>query len=127
MASSTTGTGHRLYVKVHSDPPPSQADHELPKRHLSYQRGKRNTNPDTSLVKIEGVDDPKAATFYLGKKVAYVYRGKREIRGTKIRVLWGKVTRPHGNSGLVRAQFKHNLPPKSFGAMVRIMLYPSSV
>jgi len=27
----------------------------------------------------------------------------------------------------VRAQFKHNLPPKSFGAMVRIMLYPSSV
>jgi len=32
-----------------------------------------------------------------------------------------------GNSGLVRAQFKHNLPPKSFGAMVRIMLYPSSV
>ncbi|TKA81128.1 60S ribosomal protein L33-B [Friedmanniomyces simplex] len=112
MASSTTGTGHRLYVKG---------------RHLSYQRGKRNTNPDTSLIKIEGVDDPKAATFYLGKKVAYVYRGKREIRGTKIRVIWGKVTRPHGNSGLVRAQFKHNLPPKSFGAMVRIMLYPSSV
>ncbi|KAK0840366.1 60S ribosomal protein L33B [Friedmanniomyces endolithicus] len=81
MASSTTGTGHRLYVKG---------------RHLSYQRGKRNTNPDTSLIKIEGVDDPKAATFYLGKKVAYVYHGKREIRGTKIRVLWGKVTRPHG-------------------------------
>ncbi|KAK5706785.1 60S ribosomal protein L33B [Elasticomyces elasticus] len=96
-------------------------------KHLSYQRGKRNTNPGTSLIKIEGVDDPKAASFYLGKKIAFVYRGKREIRGTKIRVIWGKVTRPHGNSGLVRAQFKHNLPPKSFGAMVRIMLYPSSV
>lgn len=35
-------------------------------------------------------------SFYLGKKVAYVYRGQKEIRGTKIRVIWGKVTRPHG-------------------------------
>jgi large subunit ribosomal protein L35Ae len=30
-------------------------------RHLSYQRGKRNTNPGTSLIKIEGVDDTNAA------------------------------------------------------------------
>ena len=33
-----------------------------------------------------------------GKKIAYVYRGQKEIRGTKIRVIWGKVTRPHGMS-----------------------------
>ncbi|PSK56579.1 hypothetical protein B9Z65_6203 [Elsinoe australis] len=105
-------SNHRLYVKG---------------KHLSYQRGKRNTNPNTSLVKIEGVDDSKAAQFYLGKKVAFVYRAPKEIRGTKIRVIWGKVTRPHGNSGVVRAQFRNNLPPRSFGATVRIMLYPSSI
>lgn len=51
-----------------------------------------------SLVKIEGVDDSKAASFYLGKKVAFVYRAKREVRGSNIRVIWGKVTRPHGTS-----------------------------
>lgn len=35
-------------------------------------------------------------SFYSGKKVAFVYRAKREVRGSKIRVIWGKVTRPHG-------------------------------
>ena len=35
-------------------------------------------------------------SFYLGKKVAFVYRAQRKIRGSKIRVIWGKVTRPHG-------------------------------
>ncbi|CEJ82196.1 Putative 60S ribosomal protein L33-A [[Torrubiella] hemipterigena] len=104
--------GHRLYVKG---------------RHLSYQRSRRTNNPNTSLIKIEGVDGVDAANFYLGKKVAYVYRGTKEIRGTKIRVIWGKVTRPHGNSGVVRAKFSSPLPAKSFGASVRVMLYPSTI
>ncbi|KAI9830767.1 MAG: 60S ribosomal protein L35B [Phylliscum demangeonii] len=104
--------GHRLYVRG---------------RHLSYQRGKRNTNPGTSLIKLEGVDDSRAARFYLGKRVAFVHRGRKAIHGSKIRIMWGKITRPHGNSGVVRAQFKHNLPPRSFGASVRVMLYPSSI
>jgi ribosomal protein L35AE/L33A len=34
-------------------------------RHLSYQRGKRNTNPNTSLIQIEGVDDTAAAKYVL--------------------------------------------------------------
>ncbi|KAF2624075.1 ribosomal protein L35Ae [Macroventuria anomochaeta] len=103
---------HRLYVKG---------------KHVSYQRGKRNTNPGTSLLKLEGVDDTAAAQWYAGKRVAYVYRAQRAIQGSKIRVIWGKVTRPHGNSGVVRAKFRSNLPPKSFGASVRVMLYPSSI
>lgn len=36
--------------------------------------------------------------FYCGKKVAFIYKGHTEKRGTKIRVIWGKVTRPHGES-----------------------------
>jgi len=66
-------------------------------RHISYQRGKRNTNPGTSLLQLEGVDSSEAAQWYAGKRVAYVYRAQRSVRGSKIRVIWGKVTRPHGS------------------------------
>lgn len=32
-----------------------------------------------------------------------------------------KSLRPHGNGGVVKAKFRRNLPPKSFGAGVRIV------
>jgi hypothetical protein len=48
-------------------------------------------------------------SFYLGKKVAFVYRGQKEIRGTKIRVIWGKVTRPHGNYTRLDSERRHEL------------------
>jgi len=96
-------------------------------KHISYQRSKNVTNPKVSLIQIEGVGSPQDAKFYLGKRIAYVYRAQKEIRGSKIRVIWGKIARTHGNNGLVRANFKKNLPPKTFGASVRIMLYPSNI
>lgn len=53
-------------------------------KHISYQRGKRNTTPGTSLLKLEGVDSTDAAQFYCGKRVAYVYRAQRTVRGSKV-------------------------------------------
>ncbi|THH17847.1 hypothetical protein EW146_g3053 [Bondarzewia mesenterica] len=115
-------------------------------RVLGHKRGKRNTRPNTSLLQIEGVANKEDAQFYLGKvwsllgssrvaltielvyqRVAYVYRAKKEIHGSKVRVIWGRVTRPHGNSGVVKSKFRSNLPPHVFGASVRIMLYPSNI
>lgn len=83
--------------------------------------------PNTTLVKIDGLKDRKSADFYLGKRVAYVYRGQKEINGTKIRVIWGTIARPHGNNGVVRVRFQKAVPPRAFGATVRVMLYPSRV
>ncbi|SAL96561.1 hypothetical protein [Absidia glauca] len=96
-------------------------------RVLGYERAMRNQNPNTSLIQVEGVQTTKDAQFYLGKRIAYVYRAKREVNGSKIRVIWGRIARTHGTNGVVKARFRNNLPPKSFGASVRIMLYPSNI
>lgn len=90
-------------------------------RVLGYERGKHTQNPNYSLIKLEGVQNTEDAKFYLGKRVAFVYRAKRVKDGSKIRVIWGRIARTHGNSGVVKARFRSNLPPKSFGATVRVV------
>ncbi|KAG0260098.1 60S ribosomal protein L33A [Mortierella polycephala] len=96
-------------------------------RVLGFKRAKRNQRPDISLIQIEGVKTAADTEFYLGKRVAFVYRAKREVNGSKIRCVWGRITRTHGGSGAVKARFRNNLPAKSFGASVRVMMYPSRV
>ena len=76
-------------------------------------RSKSNQYPNTSLIQIEGVNTKEEVAWYAGKRMAYIYKAKVKQQGTHFRCIWGKVTRPHGNSGVVRAKFKSNLPPKS--------------
>ena len=90
-------------------------------------RGRRNTYHHTSLLKIDGVNDQKSSDFYLGKKVAFIYKAQTVKAGSKFRVVWGKVTRRHGSNGVVRAKFTKNLSPTTIGSSVRVMLYPSRV
>ncbi len=87
----------------------------------------RAQSPTTSILELENVSNMAEAQAYLGKRVAFVYKGKRAIKGTTTRAIWGKITRTHGSTGKVRAQFKVPLPPQSFGSAVRVMLYPSNI
>eukprot|EP00478_Filoreta_tenera_P004314 GABV01004656.1.p2 GENE.GABV01004656.1~~GABV01004656.1.p2 ORF type:complete len:116 (+),score=29.42 GABV01004656.1:12-359(+) len=94
---------------------------------VGYRRSRETQHPNWALVRIEGVKSKEDVPFYLGKKVAYVYKCKTLKQGKKFRVIWGKVCAPHGNSGMVRCQFSSNLPPKAIAQQVRVMMYPSQI
>jgi ribosomal protein L35AE/L33A len=49
------------------------------------------------------------AKFYVGKRAVYVYKAQKKIaknggEKTRVRTIWGRITRVHGNSGAVRAK-----------------------
>lgn len=93
---------------------------------LGFRRGLRTQDTNTSLLKIDGVGKKEDTAFYLGKRVAYIYRVQKKERQrgrkpSKYRVIWGRVTRSHGNSGVVKAKFRNNLPPKAMGASLKVV------
>ncbi|KAJ9073933.1 60S ribosomal protein L33B [Entomophthora muscae] len=96
-------------------------------RILGHKRALRNSDPNTSIIGLEGVNNKEDCMFYLGKRVAWVYKATKVVKGSKYRVIWGRITRPHGNTGKVKAKFTSNLPVSSFGQTVRVMLYPSRI
>merc|ERR1712130_424056 len=96
-----------------------------------YRRSNHRQYPNIALLKIEGVNSKEDTQFYLGKRVAYLFKSKNANGLNNVafhkKVIWGKVTRSHGSSGIVRARFNTNIPPTAIGKSVRVMLYPSRI
>ncbi len=77
------------------------------------------------MVKIQNCEDKAGARWYLGKRVAYVYKVKNTVNNTRFRVSWGKVQATHGHAGSVMVAFAKNITGGAMGSTVRLMLYPN--
>lgn len=90
-----------------------------------FRRARMSQNSNQALVHIENCNDKASAKWYLGKRVAYVYKVKNMSNNTRYKCSWGKVINTHGSAGGVRCSFTKNLPPAAMGAGLRVMLYPN--
>jgi len=92
---------------------------------LGYRRSREQQKPKRCLLEIVGCKTKDDAKFYLGKRVLYIYKVKSQAKSDP-RVLVGKVTRTHGNTGVVQVNWERNISPTTFGKRCRVLLYPAT-
>ena len=90
-----------------------------------FRRSRTAQHERQALITVQNCKDKARARLYLGRRVAYVFRGKNTVNNTKFRVHWGTVVNTHGHNGAIRVAFRRNLPARAMGAKVRVMLYPN--
>ena len=92
-------------------------------RFMGFRRSREIQRPNQAILRIQGVNDAKQASYYFGKRCAYIYKATTK-GGKDYRAIWGRVAKAHGNKGAVIARFSPNLPARAMGGNIRVMLYP---
>jgi large subunit ribosomal protein L35Ae len=82
---------------------------------LSFRRGRHTQRTNQFLLEIEGVDTKAKASQYIGKRVIWTSPGAAKKK------IYGKITQPHGNNGVLRARFSRGLPGTALGTNVQIL------
>merc|ERR1712099_200373 len=94
----------RTYRKFSFHPPTQQlkmAEGRLYVRGVftGFRGGLKQQHENQAIVKLEGVNSKEECAWYLGKRVAYVYKAEKNLKvvngeKTRSRVIWGKIMRP---------------------------------
>lgn len=79
---------------------------------VSFRRGRHTQYKNQMLVKPQDVHSRDEAEELMGKKV--------EVKLGKDSVLEGKITKPHGDKGVVRVLFEKGVPGQALGKEVKI-------
>ncbi len=87
--------------------------------YLILHRSKVQQNENQAILRLEGVKDRTATQYYFGKRVVSVSKS-----GKSFKTSWGRISRAHGNNGVVLARFAKNLPARAIGSTLRVMLFP---
>lgn len=80
---------------------------------VNFRLGPRIQKNDECLLKIPQIDDDRAASRYIGRKVIWL-----NVQGKKI---VGEIVDVHGRNGVVRARFRRSLPGEALGMKVAIL------
>jgi large subunit ribosomal protein L35Ae len=81
---------------------------------VNFRMGRHHTTGNQAVISVPSVSSKEDAAKLVGKTVTYTCEGKDK------KVITGKVSAAHGNSGAVRALFEKGLPGQAIGKHVRI-------
>ncbi|KAL6201553.1 hypothetical protein ACLB2K_025266 [Fragaria x ananassa] len=84
-------------------------------------------NRKSALIQIVGINSRMEAEWYIGKRVSYFYRDNVKNNGSHYRCIWGKVTRPHDDSGILCAEFDSNLFPRNCLYQLKVYMYRARI
>lgn len=80
---------------------------------VNFRRGGHTQKTNQFLLEIENVDTRAKASQFIGKRVVWESPSGRKI--------FGKITSPHGNKGILRARFSRGLPGTAIGTKVKVL------
>jgi len=80
---------------------------------LSFRRGRHTQRTNQFLLETEGIDTRSKASQLIGRRIVWTSPAKK--------LIYGKISQPHGNNGVLRARFSKGLPGTAIGTEVDIV------
>lgn len=81
---------------------------------VNFRSSRHRQSGNQAIISVNGVATKEEAEKLVGKTVSFACEGKQK------KVLSGKISAAHGNSGAVRALFETGLPGQAIGKEVTL-------